>query len=850
MNSAPDLMSELQWCFDDNAIIEAFMSSSPTYDVPLWSDTNPSAYTSQQASSSMPLAHNQENSLQQRLQSLVETSSEKWTYAIFWQLTDSNDGQQRLEWGDGFFNCKEEDRSPTVAATQANQQLRQRVLRELQTLIIQQNAGDASMFGSMEADVTDTEWFYLVSMMCHFHIGEGTPGQAYATSQYAWISGADHLRNRNCGRADVAQRFGIYTIVCVPTQSGVVELGSTDVIQESLGFLNVIHQSFDPPFGGMEYVFSPTTTFMGINHGLGISELDVINPTSNEVIDVDSKQRNSGIMSLTVMQDTQSAVATGRIGEELGDGRHRGTWHTLSPSDLMFTMNERSTLWQQESNFHKVANENSNQSLGLTLYDQYLKTWQSNSPLSSLELLNYQTQKETSEKDKKVETEIWSRGPSPAPPQMYPTCIAPGNTMDGTQFVTPSVANLNQFSDFAAPKVYGYDEITTEVHSQSTVNATEKTSTFQGIHGSKNPEIDSNRGTGKNSVYSNFNYGGPVETPRALTVKTSESFKRAQEQLVQLAPHVQSYNEAAARPWGLDVQTYSLKPAETTSSQDVKPVEQDVKVVELVASENRDGKFNKQLSQEKEGSLLQIDESAGLQGTGVVQSSVESEHSDADASCKDADFTQTVPEKKPRKRGRKPANGREEPLNHVEAERQRREKMNQRFYGLRAVVPNVSRMDKASLLADATSYIEELRGRVQSLEIERRKLVGRLDKGASERSGSFLPSGPEGKPAYSNSLQQKPRNLACPHGKVSITVQFLLGREALIQVESSKKAYPAALLMSALQELQLQVHHATVAAVHDMLFQRVMVVMKGPRYSSEDMLKDALSLHAAECDCC
>ena len=73
-------------------------------------------------------------------------------------------------------------------------------------------------------------------------------------------------------------------------------------------------------------------------------------------------------------------------------------------------------------------------------------------------------------------------------------------------------------------------------------------------------------------------------------------------------------------------------------------------------------------------------------------------------------------ERRPRKRGRKPANGREEPLNHVEAERQRREKLNQRFYALRAVVPNVSKMDKASLLGDAISYINELRGKLTSLE--------------------------------------------------------------------------------------------------------------------------------------
>ncbi|WVZ91825.1 hypothetical protein U9M48_037948 [Paspalum notatum var. saurae] len=76
-----------------------------------------------------------------------------------------------------------------------------------------------------------------------------------------------------------------------------------------------------------------------------------------------------------------------------------------------------------------------------------------------------------------------------------------------------------------------------------------------------------------------------------------------------------------------------------------------------------------------------------------------------------------APPKRRGRRGPRPqANG--PVLTHLEAERQRRDKLNRRFCELRAAVPLVSRMDKASLLADAAAYIVELRDRVKQLEAE------------------------------------------------------------------------------------------------------------------------------------
>ncbi|KAI3978650.1 hypothetical protein MKX01_015825 [Papaver californicum] len=53
---------------------------------------------------------------------------------------------------------------------------------------------------------------------------------------------------------------------------------------------------------------------------------------------------------------------------------------------------------------------------------------------------------------------------------------------------------------------------------------------------------------------------------------------------------------------------------------------------------------------------------------------------------------------------------------HIMAERRRREKLSQRFIALSALVPNLTKLDKASVLGDAIKYLKQLEEKVKILE--------------------------------------------------------------------------------------------------------------------------------------
>ncbi|PHU28295.1 Transcription factor bHLH35 [Capsicum chinense] len=91
---------------------------------------------------------------------------------------------------------------------------------------------------------------------------------------------------------------------------------------------------------------------------------------------------------------------------------------------------------------------------------------------------------------------------------------------------------------------------------------------------------------------------------------------------------------------------------------------------------------------------------------------------------------------------------------NIMSERNRRKKLNERLFALRAVVPNISKMDKASIIKDAIEYIQDLHEQERRIRAE----ISVLESGRSKKNsdvefdqdGSF-----DLKPKRSKRLEQQ-----------------------------------------------------------------------------------------------
>ncbi|XP_028078916.1 transcription factor bHLH18-like [Camellia sinensis] len=175
--------------------------------------------------------------------------------------------------------------------------------------------------------------------------------------------------------------------------------------------------------------------------------------------------------------------------------------------------------------------------------------------------------------------------------------------------------------------------------------------------------------------------------------------------------------------------------------------------------------------------------------------------------------------------------------NHVVAERKRREKLNQKLIALSALIPGLKKMDKASILVDATNYIKQLGERVQTLEREAKKIilveptkpsVKRFRLSSTDINGTCLSD--DNIDGNSNNINQSPEIEA----RVS-------DKHVLVRIHCKKQDGLIAKILSELDKFCLDVISSSTMPFGDTALDITIIAQMGDELKVKDLVKNLSS---------